>query len=353
MNFSDLWYKMRNWESWHHHTKYIPLAPFWIWYCIRSGTPWFFTASNPTLTFGGFEGEGKWEMYEQLPPGTYPLSVLLSNTIPVQDAEEQILASGLTYPFVAKPDIGMMGFMVRKINNRKELQQYHETIGDTYIAQEFVNYPVEIAAFYYRLPGQEKGTISGMLQKSPANVTGDGRSSLAALIHQHNSLLDKKDEMLKKHAAHLDMIIPAGECFHLSISSNRSQAGILEGIPVNADEPLQALLDSWSQHRGQFFYGRYDIKCASLEALRQGKDFYILEFNGAGAGIQHILGNNYSLPKAMSIILQHWKMLFKISRKNYRLGVAYWPLMKGWKHLQIAKANLERLKKLDAEFPSF
>lgn len=353
MKFSDFWFKLRNWEAWHHHAKYIPLTPVWIWYCIRSGTPWFFTPSNPTLTFGGFEGEGKWEMYEQLPPGSYPLSTLISIDQSLESAEQQILAAGIQYPFVAKPDVGMMGLMVRRITNVRELQQYHARIGFAYIAQMLVDYPVEISAFYYRIPGEPHGTISGLLQKRPAHVTGDGKSNLATLINSSPFLHEKKTEMLHKHAAHLDKIIGEGEAFQLSISSNRSQAGILEGINVKADAKLHALLDSWSHHNGNFYYGRYDIKCASLETLKEGKEFSILEFNGAGAGIQHILGSNYSLAKAMGIILHHWRMLSLISRTNRKAGIRYWPFKKGLTHLRIAKMNFKQLKKLDAEFPSF
>jgi len=90
-----------------------------------------------------------------------------------------------------------------------------------------------------------------------------------------------------------------------------------------------------------------------MEDLKAGKNFSILEFNGAGAGIQHIYGKNYSLLKVISIILSHWKMLFQISRQNHKNGVPYWGLMKGWRHLKAAKKNLMTLKRMDANFPSF
>ena len=60
------WYRLTHWETWYYITKYIPLAPVWLWYCLRARSCWFFTPSNPTLTFGGFEGESKKEMYDQM-----------------------------------------------------------------------------------------------------------------------------------------------------------------------------------------------------------------------------------------------------------------------------------------------
>ena len=78
MNFKKIIYRIAHWETWHYLAKYIPISPAWLWYCMRSGSLWFFTPSNPTLTFGGFEGESKKEMYDQLPPGSYPKTVYIS-----------------------------------------------------------------------------------------------------------------------------------------------------------------------------------------------------------------------------------------------------------------------------------
>ena len=113
-------------------------------------------------------------------------------------------------------------------------------------------------------------------------------------------------------------------------------------------------MDELSQHSGMFYYGRYDIKCASIEDFKKGKNFSILEFNGAGAGVQHIYANDYSLWKACSVILTHWKMLYKISRYNHKNnGIPYWGFLKGWKHLKAAKKNLMMLLRMDANFPGF
>ncbi len=354
MKLKDIVYRITHWETWHHHVKYIPLSPVWIWYCIRSGTPWFFTASNPSLTFGGFEGEGKKEMYEQLPPGSYPHTIYIEPTTSFSEVEQQVAASGFSYPFIAKPNVGMMGFMVRKINNAEQLKLYHQTMPSEYIVQTLVDFPVEVAAFYYRMPNSKKGTVSGLLKKQPPYVVGDGVSDLETLIRKNDHVRFKQEDIVSRNDAQLRKIIPTGETFYLSVTSNRSQAGIVEGIDGEITNKLCDLLDDWSAYAGKLYYGRYDIKCASVESLKNGKDFFILEFNGAGAGIQHITGNNYSLLKAWGIILKHWKMLYKIGRYNaVKNGVKYWGFKEGSRHLKEAKANLELLKKLDAEFPSF
>ncbi len=353
MKFKDILYKITHWQTWHHHAKYIPITPVWIWYCIRSGTPWFFTSSNPTLTFGGFEGEGKKEMYDQLPPGSYPHTIYINPSICFEEAEKQVAAAGFSYPFIVKPNVGMMGFMFRKITNAQQLKLYHDTIPIEYLVQEMINYPVEIGAFYYRMPNQAKGTVSGLLKKEPPYITGTGSCTVEDLIIQHNGIRFKKEAIIARHEKRLKEILPAGEIYLLSYASNRNQGGNLIGIDDEINDAMMQIFDGLSKYSGKFFYGRYDIKCSSVADFKKGKNFSILEFNGAGAGTQHIYANPYSLWQACAIILHHWKMLFLISRYNKEQGIKMWGIVQGWRHLKAAKKNLMMLKKMDAEFPSF
>ncbi len=354
MNLKDFFYKLTHWKTWHHHVKYIPISPVWLWYCVRSGTPWFFTATDPSLTFGGFEGEGKKEMYEQLPPGSYPNTTYISPAQPFESVQKQVAEAGFRYPFIVKPNVGMMGFMFRKISNADQLLQYHTTIPVEYLVQELVPYPLEISAFYFRMPNETKGTISGFLKKEPAFITGDGTSTIEELMLQHEGIKYKLDYLLEKQAYHKDEVLPAGERYYLSLASNRNQGGKLTGVDHEIDEKLERLFDEFSNYSGKLYYGRYDIKCNSIEDLRQGKNFSILEFNGTGAGTQHVYANDYNIFQAMGVILKHWKMMYRISRYNHKyMGVAYWPFRKGLKHLSWAKKNLMMLLRLDAKFPSF
>lgn len=353
MYIKKLFFKLTHWESWHYHAKYIPLAPVWLWYCIKARSFWFFTASNPSITFGGFEGEGKQEIYEQLPPDSYPKSIYISPKKSFLSLEQLIALHKFSYPFVVKPNVGMMGFMFRKINSREELKLYHESMPVDYIVQKLIEYPLEVSVFYYRMPGTDKGTVSGFLMKQPPQVIGDGKSTLSELIESNNDLKYKLDQMNARHQERLDIILPKGEKFVLSHASNRSQGGKLVNLRHEIDEKLTNLFDSISLHAGYFYYGRYDIKCTSIEALKSGTNFSILEYNGAGAGIQHAYGNSLSLWQACGLIFQHWKILYHISVHNNKInGVPYWEHKRGKVFLKAAMQNLRLLKKLDSEFPT-
>lgn len=148
--------KLFNWELWNFYVLYFPLGPVWLWYCIRSGSFWYFSSSNPTITFGGFEGEGKKEMYDQLPAHLVPRTTYVMHDWPFEKVLETIHAAGFQYPFIVKPDVGMKGILFRKIDNEDQLQKYHEKIPVEYIVQDLVTLPVEVSVFYYRYPWEKK-----------------------------------------------------------------------------------------------------------------------------------------------------------------------------------------------------
>lgn len=353
MNISKAFYKLTHWETWHHQVKYIPLAPIWAWYCLKLRSLWFFTTSNPSLTFGGFEGEGKEEMYKQLPDGTYPNTIYITAGCSMEALKKEIEANGFAFPFAVKPNVGMMGYMFRKVSSLEELAQYHAAMPVDYVLQDLIEYPLEVSVFYYRLPHNKRGTISGFLVKRPPEVIGDGVSNLEVLIARNPSLKYKQEEMKARHKTRLDWVLKEGEQFYLSNASNRSQGGKLVNLNHEIDEVLLDRFDELSLHAKYFYYGRYDIKCKSIEGLKQGKDFTILEFNGAGAGIQHVYGNNLSLWEACKTIFHHWQQLYKISKLNHKNGLAFWGFNEGRKFLKKAKLNYLMLKKLDASFPNF
>lgn len=348
MDLKNIWYRTTHWETWHYLAKYIPLLPAWLWYCIRSGSVWFFTPSNPTLTFGGFEGESKREMYEQLPDSCYPKSIYLSPLLSFDEAQKFIATNNFDYPFAVKPDEGMMGFMFRKIENADQFKHYHQIMPGDYIVQDLITYPLEVSVFHYRFPDQQKGTITGFLRKEFLQVTGNGRSTLSELIHNYQRVRFRLDEMKAKHANRLDEIILSGETYILSYALNLSRGGKLVSLAQEKDESLLKIFDTIS-HKTSFYYGRYDIKCVSVEDLKKGKNFSILEYNGCGAEPHHIYGDGNTLLKAYKIILDHWKILYKISRHNHKNGVAYWKFNKGFQFLKNAKSHFKVLKRLDEE----
>jgi hypothetical protein len=349
MQLKNTLYKIAHWETWHYMAKYIPIMPVWAWYCIKARSLWFFTPSNPTISFGGFEGETKTEMYAQLPPGTYPKSILINPQSSLDGVLKQIQENNFVYPFAVKPDAGMMGFMFRRINNENELNKYHKKMQVNYIIQTLVEYPLEVSVFYYRFPDEQKGTITGFLKKEFLQVTGNGISTLDELISNYESVRFRQPEMKAKHADNLQRILPAGEIYFLSYALNLSRGGKLISLAHEKDEKLLKVFDDISHYTKHFYYGRYDIKCTSVDDLKEGKNFSILEYNGCGAEPHHAYGNGNTLLEAYKIFLHHWKILYQISSYNHVHGFPRWSFAKGMDYLKQGKRNFRLIKKLDAE----
>ncbi|MFL5771537.1 MAG: hypothetical protein ACJ75F_00175 [Flavisolibacter sp.] len=348
MRIRRFFYILTHWEKWHYHVKYIPLYPVWLWFCLRSKSFWFFTPSNPTLTFGGFEGESKQEMYRQLPEGSYPRSIYISPGLSFDELITMVQSERFTYPFAVKPDVGMMGFLFRVMENEYDLEQYHQMIPCDYIIQELVEYPIEVSVFYYRYPYQHKGHITGFVRKEMLEVIGDGRSTLDELLKQfQNRPGFQPEEWRTKHRARLNDVIPQGEVFRLSWVANLSRGGRLVNLDHEKDERLLDVFDRLSHYNGNFYYGRYDIKCASIEDLRNGRNFSILEYNGSGAEPHHVYGNGNNLFEAYGILIHHWKTLAAISRYNHKNGIRYWGFTEGLSYLKKAKKHFRLLKQLD------
>jgi hypothetical protein len=337
-----------NWELWPFYVLYFPIGPVWFWYCLKSRSFWFFSSSNPTITFGGFEGESKKEMYDQLPPGSFPKTIYILHDWAFDVVKKKVFdEAGFSYPFIVKPDIGMKGILFRKIENEDQFEKYHQRIPVEYIVQELVELPVEVSVFYYRHPAEQKGVISGFIQKELLEVYGDGKSTLWELILKHPRACLRLEEMKHRHEHRLDRVLAPGQHFYLSYAGNHNRGAKFTNLHDQIDDRLLKVFDELSHYTDKFYYGRYDIKCTSIEDLKEGKNFSILEFNGCGSEPNHIYDAGISIRAAYREILKHWKVLYEISRYNHRNGTPYWSFNRGRKFLRDAKRHFRMLEKFD------
>lgn len=339
--------RITNWEAWPFKLIYAPITPVWGWYMLKSGSVWFFTPSNPKITFGGMDGEPKREMYELLPKELYPATFNIMPQQSFETVKELLLNSGIKYPFIVKPEVACQGILFRKIDKEEELQNYHAKIPVEYIVQEMVHYPMEVSVFYIRHPQDAKGTVTGFLHKMPLQVIGNGKDTLAQLIKQHPKGRKRMGEMQSKHKEHWNEVIPFGEKYMLSYAANHNRGAHFIDLKEHIDDKLVAIFDEISHGIDDFFYGRYDIMCTNVEDLKNGKNFTILEYNGCGAEPNHIYDTGYSLPGAYKEILKHWKALYSICKYNSQQGIKPWPFQKGRKFLAQIKKHFKLMREAD------
>lgn len=339
--------RILDWEQWPFKVLYAPISPAWIWYIIRSGAVWFFTPSNPKLTFGGMEGEPKKEMYDLLPPHMFPATCNVQPSENFGSVKNKLAQKKIFFPLIVKPEIGGQGILFRKFDNELQLKNYHEKVPVEYIVQELIKYPMEVSIFYYRFPDSPKGTITGFLNKIPLQVTGDGKHTLYQLILHHPKAYKRINELKSMHGENFERILHPGEKFILSHAANHNRGAHFINLQNEIDDRLVSFIDTISLSVNDFFYGRYDIMCTSIEDLKQGKNFSILEYNGCGAEPNHFYDTGYTLGGAYKEILKHWKILYRISKYNNDKGIKYWPLLKGIKFRQTTNRHYRIIREAD------
>ena len=219
-------------------------------------------------------------------------------------------------------DLGERGWMVRRINNEQDIFVYLTEIKIDFLIQELVDLPLEFGVFYVRFPNEEHGFVNSITGKEFLCVIGDGKKALRELILENDRARLQWRSLQKEYGDELDQIIPNGKKMELvSIGNHCLGTKFLNGNHL-ITEKLSASFDQISKQLPGFYFGRYDLRCASIQDLENGK-VKIVELNGCGAEPAHIYHPNASLVEGMRDLISHWQNLYRISRENHERGVAY------------------------------
>ena len=107
--------KLKNWEYWSFSLLYFPVFFYYGWLAIRARSIFFFTASNPSIDFGGMFGEKKSEIFDIMPKKYLPITKLIQQG----DLKHAVLEGrGVGYPLIAKPDVGERGIWIKWLKRR-------------------------------------------------------------------------------------------------------------------------------------------------------------------------------------------------------------------------------------------
>src|SRR5580765_2646915 len=122
--YQPFFIRLFNWEYWPFNVVYGPLFLYWFFLSLKARSFFFFNTSNPTIKNGGFLMESKKEIYDLIPAEFYPITLFFKTNTPCENVLNEIDQSKLKFPVVGKPDIGMKGMMVKKLEDVNELQEY-------------------------------------------------------------------------------------------------------------------------------------------------------------------------------------------------------------------------------------
>lgn len=337
--------RLFHWEYWSFNTVYGLLYPVFAWLCIRAGGKYFFSAANPSITNGGFLMEMKQDIYPLIPAQYYPAFFFVKAGTGVDVIEKEILAKQFSYPLIAKPAIGMQGKAVKKIMNAGEMAHYASVCTIDYLVQQLSPYTNEVGVFYHRFPDAEQGTITGIVAKEPMKITGDGESTLYQLICEEPRYILQINALRQMHGAGMQTILEHGQEMILAPYGNHARGSKFLDWTDKADETLIRNIDAVCKQVNGFYYGRLDIMYNDWDDLCNGKNFHIIELNGAGSDPTHMYDPGHSIFFAWKEILRHWKILFSISKQNHAKGYSYMGFKEG---REMFRRNNLLVKELDA-----
>ncbi len=310
--------KLFNWEYWSFSTVYIPIYFYWFYLCIRARSLFFFSASNPTIENGGFVMERKSNIYDIMPSLYYPKTLLVKEGLTVKEITNLIKEKSFQFPVIVKPDIGGKGRGVRKIENMEEAVAYIQYANFPMLVQALVDYKNEAGIFYYRLPWEENGHISGIVAKEFLTVVGDGNSTIEALVLQNPRYILQLDALRRMPEINLQAVLPLGEEKVIVPFGNHARGAKFIDASNLITPTLEKSIDVICKQIPGFYFGRLDIMFTTWEDLTKGENLSIIELNGAGSEPTHIYDPAHSIFFAWREIARHLKLLYRISVWNHK-----------------------------------
>lgn len=295
---------------------YAPIIIYWLWLGLKARSFFFFSTANPSIENGGFAMESKKKIYDLIPQQYYPRTLFFRCGTNFNVVTDELVNLNFEYPLIAKPDIGGRGVQVKLVHNAHELSDYVKQIKVDYLVQEYVIFQNEIGVFYYRIPGDPVGQISGIVGKGFLTITGDGVSSVEKLVVKEPRYLLQLPVLQKTEAEQLKKILPYGEKLILVPYGNHARGAKFIDLSHKITPRLNAVIDHVCRQVPDFYFGRLDLMYRDWESLEQGKDFSIVELNGAGSEPTHIYDPSHSIFFAWREIIRHWRLLYRISRIN-------------------------------------
>ncbi len=308
-------------EFWPAWLMYIPVVVYWLLLSLRYRSFGLPMVVNPNIELGGMVGESKCAIFKQasgeLCQFILPYISLETGANPEGLAREALIEANrvsLNLPLVIKPDMGCRGRGVALIESEQQLVCYlkQQNNQQRFLLQRLSPFNAEAGVFYIRQPGEDKGKIVSLALKYRPTVVGDGVSNLKKLILVHPRAKKLAKIHLKKNSNRLSIVPEKSQEVALEFAGSHCRGSIFRNGNEFITRALTQRLDRLLKNLPDFHYGRLDIKFRDINTLMTGKDFYIVEINGASSEQAHIWDSRTGFFDAMGVLLGQYRMLFSM-----------------------------------------
>ncbi|MBA2674200.1 hypothetical protein [Ramlibacter sp.] len=331
----------------------VPLVVQWLWLGLRYRSLTLPSAANPAITSGGLVGEGKLEYFNGMGPLARAATargggVRNDGTHTAQSLQAQMAQLGLDFPLVAKPDLGLCGHGVRRVDTMASLLEYLSRFprGEVVVLQEYLPQEGEAGIFYARDPRDGQGKIIGLALRTFPYVVGDGARTVGQLVQA-----DPRASRLAVSARHECAFDPhavpaAGETVRLATIGSTRVGGLYRDGVACITPQLVAAIDAIARDMPQFHFGRFDVRFDTLAGLRAGEGLRIMEVNGAGSEAIEAWDPQTGLLQGLRMIFRKQALLFAIGDARRREGVRPIPLV------ELARLNRRQYRLIENYPPS-
>ena len=330
---------MSPFEFWPNWIFYTPVVLQWVALGIYYRGFSLPTAANPSIETGGLCGESKSSILDQVgdEQRTWLADyiVILTGVDSPDGVLNRLAASGLSFPLVAKPDVGCHGNGVRLVEDGAALERvladYPANV--RLLLQEFVAHEGEAGVFYVKEPGHAARVTSLTLKYAPL-VRGNGKAPLCSLIDGDPRLCGIKHLFAARFRDRMDEIIPLGQTVRLVFTGNHCKGSLFRDGEAEITSALTRRMELICDSMTEFHFGRIDLRFSDLSALRRGEEFKIIEINGVGSEATHIWDPQTRLIDAYRAQFQHYGLAFRIGRAMRRGGhrpSSLMQMLKSWR----------------------
>jgi hypothetical protein len=304
----------------------VPMVAQWLWLGLRYRSFTLPSSANPRITAGGLVGEGKLEYFRIMGPlaraaTAAHVGVHIGAETTTADLVRAMVAAGLDFPVVVKPDLGWCGYGVSKMADADALAAYLSRFprGQTLLLQRYLPEDGEAGLFYVRHPDDATGSLIGVLLRHYPRVVGNGRDTIAELIAADDRLTRLTGSALHRCSHDPDAVPRPGETVRLSTIASTRVGGRYEDATAGVTPALTARVEAIARDMQDFHVGRFDVRYTTIDALRRG-DFTIMEVNGAGSEAVHAWDPKYSITDVYRIVFAKQRLLFRIADAMRRAG---------------------------------
>lgn len=330
------WIRLTHWEFWPALPIYLPVVMYGVYLALRYRSPFVWGACNPGMPpVSGLAMESKYSILNALNPNSGHVAdfcgIQESNDVESRLSELEAFQAKLDtpWPVVLKPDVGQRGEGVAVIRSIASARMYLSENVTFVIAQRYIP-GLEFGVFYMRQPGVAKGTIFSITEKVLPKLKGDGVRRLEDLILEDTRAVAMASHYFKVNASQLDRVPAKDETIQLVELGTHCRGAVFLDGNRHKTEALLDSIETVLASYPDFYFGRFDLRVPSVDALEAGEAYQILELNGVSSESTDIYDPNNSLFHAWRVLCCQWRHAFEIGSANRARGTAVPKLKEVW-----------------------